>query len=260
MRLLLHDTLATLPFTLAFAEGWVAPPDGLSVELRPELPGGALGPDVAALLPTPEAALLVGSHAVVPTVACLTDSNGAVSLRTPVRPDEVERTPVRLAGVSSAAELLARGTLRAFYGIEPAHWDRGEGAEAQAVVLEGAEALRPAEAGFAEDLSRAWFILTGLPFVSHLLVVPDGDGAGTADVGPVVTLLGAARAAAHERRRTWRQPWVERQGIPRERFDEVLNGQRHALDPDDRRALTALLSHGGRGTPYPTSPAWRFAE
>ena len=256
MRLLLHDTLATLPFTLAFAEGWVVPADELVVELRPDLPATALRPGDAALLPTPEAALLVASHPIVPTVACLSDRAGAVSLRTPVRPDEVERTPVRLAGVSSAAELLARGTLRAFYGIEPVHWQRGESAEAQAVVLEGTEALRPAEGGFAEDLSRAWFILTALPFVSHVLVVPEEDAAVAAE--RVAAVLEEARAAAHERRRTWRQPWVEREGIPRERFDEVMNGQRHRLDPDDRRALTALLSHGGRGTPYPTSPAWRF--
>ncbi len=258
MRLLLHETLATLPFTLAFAEGWVEPAAGLAVERRPELPAAALGPDDAALLPTPEAALLVGSHPIAPAVACVTERAGTVSLRTPVRPDEVERTPIRLAGVSSAAELLARGTLRAFYGIDPAHWERGESAAAQAVILEGAAALRPPEGGFAEDLSRAWFILTALPFVSHVLVVPEADGAATAE--RVVAQLEEARTAAHERRRTWRQPWVEQQGIPREQFDDVMTGQRLHLDPDDRRALTALLSHGSRGTPYPTPPAWRFIE
>ena len=257
MRLLLHDTLATLPFTLAFAEGWIAPPAGLAVERRPELPALALGPGDAALLPTPEAALLAASHPIAPAVACVFDHAGPVSLRTPVRPDEVERTPVRLTGVSSAAELLARGTLRAFYGIEPAGWERGEGAAAQAVVLEGVAALRPAEGGFAEDLARAWFILTALPFVSHVLVVPEGNAGAAARA---IDALEAARAAAHERRREWRQPYVQREGIPRERFDEVLGGQRHALEPADRRALTALLSHGARGTPYPTSPEWRFVE
>jgi len=258
MRLLLHDTLATLPFTLAFAEGWLAPPAGLSVERRRELPATALDPGDAALLPTPEAALLAESHPIVPAATCLFDHAGPVSLRTPVRPDEVERTPVRLAGVSSAAELLARSTLRAFYGIEPVAWERGDRPEAQAVVLEGVEALRPAEGGFAEDLARAWFILTALPFVSHLLVVPTDEAQAAAE--RVVAVLDAARAAAHERRREWRQPFVEREGIPRDRFDEVMTGQRHALEPDDRRALTALLSHGARGTPYPPAPAWRFVE
>lgn len=256
MRLLLHETLSTLPFTLAFAEGWLHPGEGVTVEARPELAAADLGPDDAALLPTPEAGLLVESHPIAPAVACVAGSAGAVSLRTPVRPDEVERTPVRLAGVSSAAELLARATLRAFYGIEPAHWERGESAAAQAVVLEGVAALRPAEAGFAEDLARAWFILTAVPFVSHVLVVPDADADAVA--ARVVALLTESRATAHERRRGWRQPYVEREGIPRDRFDEVLNGQRYALEPDDRRALTALLSHGGRGTPYLTAPTWRF--
>ena len=40
-------------------------------------------------------------------------------------------------------------------------------------VLEGADALRPIEGGFAEDLCRAWFILTALPVVTHIL--PSGS-------------------------------------------------------------------------------------
>lgn len=257
MRLLLHETLATLPFALAFAEGWVYPPEGLTVERRPDLTAAAIGESDAALLPTPEAALLTASHPIVPSVACIFDHAGPVSLRTPVRPDEVARTPVRLVDVSSAGELLARGTLRSFYGIEPSGWEREEQVAAQAVVLEGIEALRPAEDGFAEDLSRAWFIMTALPFVSHVLVVPERDAAEIAE--RVVSVLTEARAATHERRRTWRPAFVAQAGVSRDHFDEVMSGERLVLEPDDRRALTALLSHGGRGTSFPT-PSWRFGE
>lgn len=257
MRLLLHQTLATLPLTLAFAEGWVDTGAGPKVEPMPALPAAAVGTGDAALLPTPEAALLMDSHLIVPGTAVIADGAGPVSLRTPVRPDAVERTPVRLLDVSSAAEVLARATLRPFYGIEPTGWVRDDAAPAQAVVAEGVESLRPAEGGGAEDLCRAFFILTGLPVVSHVLAVP---AAAEGDAGPLVELLGAAHAASQERRREWRQPFVEREGIPREAFDAVLGAQRFALEPDDRRAMTALLSHGGRGTPYPTAPAWRFVD
>ena len=109
-------------------------------------------------------------------VAVIADGNGAIAMRTPVRPDEVEATPVRLLDTSGIAELLARATLRPFYGIEPTGWvrdgDSPEAARAEVVIVEGAEALREPEAGFSEDLSRAWFILTAQPVVSHVLLVP----------------------------------------------------------------------------------------
>ena len=127
-------------------------------------------------------------------------------MRTPVRPDEVESTPVRLLDTSGIAELLARATLRPFYGIEPTAWvrasDSPEAARAEVVIVEGAEALREPEAGFSEDLSRAWFILTAQPAVSHLLLVP--SALRPADLTSVLTFLAAAKTAGLARRREWR--------------------------------------------------------
>src|SRR3712207_7483724 len=58
----------------------------------------------------------------------------------------------------SLAELLARATLKPYYGIEPASWvrdgDSSDAVRAEVVVVEGAEALREPEAGYSEDLSR----------------------------------------------------------------------------------------------------------
>jgi hypothetical protein len=36
-RLLIHESIATLPWTVALAEGWVAPPAGWEIERRPDL-------------------------------------------------------------------------------------------------------------------------------------------------------------------------------------------------------------------------------
>lgn len=256
VRLLIHDTAATLPWTAAIAAGWAAPPEGLAVETRESLAYGDVGPEDLALLPTPDAALLMGTHVVIPTVAAVFETAGPVAMRTPVRPDEIARTPVRLLDCSSSGELLARGILKPFYGIDPAGFTREETADAQAVVVEGAEALRPVEAGFSEDLCRAFRIFTDLPAVTHVLVAPQGMGA--AALAPALGFLDAAASSSEERRREWRQPWCDREGVPRDRLDAVLNGMRRALAPGDERALMALLSHGGRGTPYPTSPGWRY--
>jgi hypothetical protein len=284
MRLLLHDTLATMPWTVPLREGWLPAPAGVEVLLRPDLPAAAVGAGEAALLPSPEAALLEASHAVWPTAAAVFSSDGPVSLRTPVRPDEVERTPVRLTGCSAAGELLARATLRTFYGIEPAAWTRDDDPAAEAVVLEGTEALRPAEGGFAEDLARAFFIMTGLPAVTHLLVVPDpnpdptGDGDRAADatagaagspldppaaepaaLAAAFDWLQRARVLSHERRKEWRGALVAG-GVASDKLGALFASMRTTLEPDDRKALTALLSHGARGTAYPTAPRFRIVE
>ncbi|MFM9107958.1 MAG: hypothetical protein ACKOWF_14815 [Chloroflexota bacterium] len=256
MRLLMHDTIATLPWTVPLAEGWMAPPEGIAAERRPTLAAAEVEPGDSALLPAPEAARLIASHVIVPTAAAVFANDGPVALRTPVRPDEVHRTPVRLIDCSSAGELLARGLLRNFYGIETAGFTRDERAAAEAVVVEGAEALRPVEAGFSEDLARAWQIFTDLPFVSHVLVMPAGTELAAA--APLTGWLNDLAAAAETRRREWRQPFCDRETIPRDRLDAMLGGMRHALAPDDGKALTALLSHGGKGTEYPIRPAWRF--
>ena len=119
MRLLIDDSLATAPFAYPLTAGWFIPADGVTVEARPRLRGVDLAAEAAALLPAAEIALCQETHGVVPAVALVAGAVGAVAMRTPVRPDEVERSPVRLLGTSGTAELLARATLRPFYGIEP---------------------------------------------------------------------------------------------------------------------------------------------
>lgn len=261
MRVLIDDTLVAAPFAAPLRAGWEVAGVGAGWAARPGLRAADVGADDAALLSTAEYAHLAATHAVVPAAAVVADHGGAVSLRTPVRADEVGRTPVRLADASGTAELLARAVVQPFYGIEPTAWLRDDGdpaaAEAQAVVVEGIAALGSAEGGFAEDLVRAWFILVGLPFVSHLLVAP--AEAEPASVASVVDGLNALRAVGHERRREWRAALVEQSGVTTEALGALFAGQRHILEPDDRRAVVALFSRGARGSAYPP-PAIRYLE
>lgn len=262
MRLLIDDTLATAPFAYPLTAGWPTPANGPTVAARPRLRAADLAADDAALLPAAEIAHCQETHAVVPAVAIVLGAVGSVAMRTPVRPDEVERSPVRLLGTSGTAELLARATLRPFYGIEPTAWpatdDDPGAAEAQVSVVEGAEALRPTEAGFAEDLCRAWLILTDLPVVGHVLVAP--LAATPADLAPVLAALAALRQASQERRREWRSALAAAHDLPLDRLNAFFAGQRHALDPNDRRALLQLHQRGARGSAYPPLTALRFLD
>lgn len=247
MRIVLHDTLATAPYLLPHTLGWVE--SSLPIAAAKDLRGRDVAADEAALIPSAEVAHLQETHQVVPDVAVIAAGDGAIAMRVPVRPDEIESTPVRLYEASGTAEILARATLQPFYGITSTAWSAGDAPEAQVVVVEGAEALRAPEAGLSEELTRAWFILTGQPVVSHILVVP--RSLDRPAVAPIVEVLNALRATAHERRRDLRKHLADAEGIDRDRLARLFAAQRLSLEPADRRALLMLLQHGNHGSAYP---------
>jgi predicted solute-binding protein len=247
MRIVIHDTLVTAPFLLPYRLGWVEL--SVRIEARKHLRGTDLSSDEVALIPAAEAAWLQESHQVVPEVAVVGPGVGAIAMRVPVRPDEIEGTPIRLYDASGTAEILARATLQPFYGIVPTGWTYDDSAEARVAIVEGADALREPEAGLAEDLTRAWFILTGQPVVSHLFVAPKSYERET--LAPALAAMEVLRAAAHERRRDLRRHLADQEGIDRDRLAALFAAQRLALEADDRRALLMLLQHGNRGSNYP---------
>lgn len=248
MRLLLHDTLETRALVEPFRAGWVDPA-GLEVVIDPDLTADRVGAEDVALLPTGELGRLADRVQVVPDVAVLADGAGPISLRVPVRPDEVEVTPVRLIDVGPTAELVARATLRPYFGIEVSAWLRGDdatAAEAQAVVIGGGAALAEPEGGFAEDLCRAWFIMTGQATVLHVLVAPRGM---TREVlAPVLALFAAAQALDKTQRREIRRPVAERYGLTIERVTAFYERLFYVMEADDLESLAELFRRGAPGS------------
>jgi hypothetical protein len=250
VRLLIDDAFATSTYTAPIVAGWVTPPDGLTFELLHNLSASNFGADDAALAPSFALTELSQSHHVHPNIAVIADGVGAAAMRTPVRPDEIEATPVRLLNAGEA-ELLARATLQPFYGITPTNWirdgDAPEAARAEVVVVAGAEALREPEGGFSEDLSRAWFILTAQPVVSHVLLLP--EGLAPEQQQRVLDFLAAARGEGLARRREWRAALADREEVSRDRAGAFWAAQRLELQEADRQALRALLRQGSAGLP-----------
>jgi len=262
VRLLIEETFATATYTLPITSGWVSTADGITVEITNRRTSAPALEESILLAPAPEILRLQQTHQVAVDVAVIADGNGAIALRTPVRPDEVEATPVRLLETSGVAELLAQATLKPFYGIEPTSWvrdgDSTEAARAEVVIVEGAEALREPEAGFSEDLSRAWFILTAQPVVSHLLLVP--NSLPPADLSHVLAFIDAARTEGLARKKEWRPQLADREGVGRDRASDFWAAQRLKLEPADRRALLVLLGKGSRGTSSPPPANVRFID
>lgn len=247
MRVLLDDAIVTSQLVMPLREGWASLPEGY--DAQPNLTASDLTPEDVALVPAGEATDLAGTHRLVPDVAVVYGNAGAVAMRAPVRPDEIDETPIRLYHTSRTAELLIRALLRPFFGITASEFVTDESdTEAQIVVIEGAAALSSPEAGFQEDLARAWFILTGLPLVSHVLVAPVEIAAQ--DVDPIVDGLRAAAGAGIAWRKEVRVNVAAQVKVDRERLVEVTNGLRFQLEVADIQSLQQLIARGSWGTPY----------
>ena len=248
MRLLLHDSLATLPLVEPLRAGWVDTA-GLDVVFDPDLGAGRVGSEDVALIPAGELTALVGRFQVVPDIGVIADGAGPISLRVPVRPDEIDVTSVRLLEVGSTAEILARATLRPYFGIEASRWTREPDAEAQAVVIEGEAALVEPEGGFAEDLCRAWFIMTGQAVVLHVLIAPIGMERSVLE--PVLQVLTAAQKIDKGQRREMRRPIAERLGLTTEQINAFFERLFFSLEADDLDSLEQMLRRGVPGSAYP---------
>jgi hypothetical protein len=254
VRLLIDETFATSTYTHPISAGELSPPDGLEVTLVPQLGPESVSARDAALIASPAVLSLQDSHAIAPEIAVIAQDTGAAAMRVPVRPDEIEATPVRLLDTSLLAEWLARALLHNFYGIEATAWVRDGNdpavAQAEVVIVEGAEALREPEGGLSEDLVRAWYILHNQFVVSHLLLLP--REASPADAERVITFLATAREAGLATRREWRPALAEREGVVSARAGAFWTAQGLEVADDDRDSLLLLLNEGRRGTSAPT--------
>lgn len=260
MTLYIDDSLMTAQVAVPLAEGWVE--TEVPFEVRKGLAAADVGPGDVALIQAPEATLLGRTHIVHPEVAVVAEAISAIAMRTPVRPDGVDDTPVRLLDAGPTAEVLMRALLRPHYGITAASFVRSDdeegAAEAQVIVVDGPLALTEPEAGYQEDLARAWFVLTGQAVVHDVLVVGVEAEARGADAE--IDLLRQAIAVGKERRRDVRGIIAERSDveIDRELLAELTNRIRYELTPADRQSLRNVLARGTWGSRFGRQmPAFR---
>ena len=209
-----------------------------------KLPGLRLGDGAEgfAVIETARLASLP-EHTIHPDVGISLRDRGVVVLQSAVRPDELQQPIVRVRTSGPTAELLARATIAEFFGFRPRAWVDSVDSDAEAVVCDEAAALVPLESGFREDLTRAWFVLTGLRFVSHVLAVP--RGATSSDVAAVVEWFGSGGALDDEQRRAVREDIAADTGASLDDISTLMDGIHWTLDVDDRRSIAEFFARAG---------------
>lgn len=170
MKIWIHDAVLTRPLAAGL----------------PNLAGAELivnpAPDAYAVIETARFAAFP-DYRMHLTAGITVQNQGTIAFTSPVRADELEDPAIWIRTKTATAELVARATLKPFFGFTPSRWVAETTGGEAGVVLDEEAALMPIESGFREDLTRAWFVLTGLSLVTHLLAVPaKADPSETATV------------------------------------------------------------------------------
>ena len=251
MTLYIDDNLMTGMIATPLREGWIE--TDVSFEVVPNLTADRIGRGDVALISVAEAATLVDTHYIDPAIAVVSGEPpmSPIAMRTPVRPDGIDESPIRMIDTTPTAELLMRALLRAFYGISADGFvrdaDDPAAADAQCVVIDGRMGLTDPEAGYQDDLVKAWFVLTGTPVVYAVAVVGVEADGGDAEIG----LLRSALDLGVERRRDVRRILAgEDEAIDREKLGEITNALKYELEPNDVHSASNLLARGTWGTDW----------
>jgi len=259
MAILIDDGVLAAPIRVPLTEGWVA--SSIPVEVRHHLQATDVGPGDIALISTAEVTRAAETHVVAPDVAVVVEGIGDIVMRTPVRPDGVEETPIRLIDISSTGEMLIRALLRPFFGITASTFvtsdEDAEATKAEVAIVEGLDALHEPEAGFQSDLAQAWYILTGTNLVSHVVIIGlEAQARGIGD--EAVAILAQAAEVGAERKRDVRSAIAGDADVDREKLAELTNNLRFSLTPTDRGSLTNLIARGTWGSRFPRrNPVFR---
>ncbi len=263
--LLVDDTPSIAPLTLAHELGWATLPCAVETVAGLTAQVARAHPEALVFVPFTEYPELQEGYTILPVLAAGGNYNAAIVLVADRPLEEIDECVIDLGEVSRVAEALAYATLKKFYGLTPVAWvrTRPETAEHPVVqICEGGEALHLLdEPGnrVVVNLGRAWFILTGLPPLTHLLLAPDKllrEAPG--DVQAFTAALAAAQAARAARKAELRGELSARYGVSVAQLDRYYDDQFTTLTGDAQKSIRALLTATARNLGLPAVGALKL--
>ncbi|MGA7672466.1 MAG: MqnA/MqnD/SBP family protein [Nitrolancea sp.] len=231
-------------------QGWIE--DAANVELVKDLTAETVSErGLCALVGSIDAAILSDRFTVITDVGLTSWHSGAIALWTLVRPDEVDDVMIDLDGVSRTAEAVARATITRFFGMTLRGFNHGDGS-GEAIVREHQDAMLEIETGQLNDLIRGWFILSGLPMVTHALVVPNELIENDPDtVRQIVERVRESVRTGVKRRREIRRNLHQLYPVDRDQLVTFHNEQTISLSKTARKGWLDLLRRVGRQMDLP---------
>jgi predicted solute-binding protein len=285
LELVLADEATLLPLTGALRLGWLVPPTPVRWATPAEVE--AAGGELVVTLASPLAyARLAATHVIVGDVAVVDEPRGLVALASERRPDELGDVEIDARDATPAAEALAAILRVQHFGAggrwtttrqpspgAPARLAEGDAALPLLIAAEQAAAAQaraevaaqlaggagipgdedeeravPAPAGgHVEDLARAWFVLTGLPWVSRLLLAPRLAAlAPPAELAALVGTLRESLRRGQEQERALLAEASARLDLPTGPLRELFRRRRYALGERERAALATFYQRAAR--------------
>jgi predicted solute-binding protein len=263
LRLGYQDRANFAPLVYAMEAGWTAPPSPWALEIVHEGQGklleGLLDGEVDAAFVTPADAQQEGKK-ITPLggwgLAVAGRAETALFL-SPKRIDLIDGGDVAVMpeAEGSTAEYLLRTLITPYYGIKlGVHREGEEGFDAEGARLvfgDGApgRGMEAAKAGWAvDDISLAWWVMTGLPMVWEVLcyrrdLVSRKPGA----VEAIQSLMKASQRAGAEQASSVVDVAAGRLGLAEGAVKELFGRQSYVLGSNEQKGLARFLDMAGRG-------------
>ena len=266
LRLGYQDRANFLPLLYPIKAGWAMPESPWKLEVANDTPqrllDGLLGGDFDAAFISP-AALTQHSRQLAPLRGWGLAVEGATEtgmILAPQRLDLVDGKSISLSeeAQGSTAAYLMRTLLIPYYGISltirPATDTERATEDARLLYGDNAalEAKKQPEGAVAEDLGKAWFILSGLPMVWEMLAAPRDleerkPGAGES----LHALITRSQRAAQEQQSTILDEATARLDLKKERVKELFARQKYTLSEREQKGLAYFLDQAARAGVLP---------
>lgn len=266
LRLGYHNRANFAPLLYPLEAGWVAPPSPWSLDIENAAPAelleGLLSEDLDAAFVTPASAQQNGKK-ITPLggwgLAVAGKAETALFL-SPRRIDLIDGGDVSITpeAEGSTADHLLRTLITPYYGIKlNVHTPGSEGYDASGPRLlfgdgapgNGAEVTA---AGWAvDDISLAWWVMTGLPMVWELLCYRrDLANRKPGAVEALQNLMKLSQRAATEQASSVLDVAATRLGLPTARVKELFARQTYTLGTNEQKGLGTFLDMAGRAKAF----------
>ncbi len=247
MRVAIPGQPILAPVAWLLDSGWLAvTSEALTTGTDQEASEAVLGgqADIALVDPVYWARSRTRFRPVSRTAVSVTHEANDLLLLSAVRLDGLEAVSAPPALSGRSEEAVARTLVREYYGVEkPLQLsDTGEVRDEEGRIVAGTEALQPQPHEYVESIPRAWWVLSGTPWVRAL---PVEDASGTPNPQAEAVIKDVARLLTQEAESV-AAAVAKAHGGTEEAWLTLVRALNLSYGAEERKGLSALLAAAAR--------------